>query len=232
MLGLVSLLGIRTRRLVTRDEAVESLASEFVKSQVNKIFLWGEYAVPQFLACYLYLRMIDATPRPAFLLLSVLQGIVKQNTARDGLGLPNAYYDWETIFPHLAGIADEKLGDSFRGNSNTAEGILHLAVRTNWKQHIKLEWSNYTRLAITEFAPKEADDLFVWRCETGTHRTKLCPHTKHWDDLKAEALEHQGKDLPKQLKEDPFFYLCFLIVYPHRFTSSGARWVATAIPPD
>jgi len=52
---------------------------EFIKINLNNLWFWGEKASPQFIAIFWYLKTIDSTPRPAFLLRDLLKMIVTYN---------------------------------------------------------------------------------------------------------------------------------------------------------
>lgn len=227
LLGIVSIVGIWNRKQDTIDVDLDSFAREFIKANKTNLLLWGEYAIPQFLSYYYYQNLTDATYVPDFLLLSVIDGIVKQNRSKKEFGIPNPYYDSEKIMPHLLGLSEEKFEDSFAGSSHSLEAILHLSVRTNWKQHIKLSWPEITKITISEFIPENQFEYYLWRCEKGVNKTKLIPHTKAWDDLKEEAFEERGSELPDIIKQNPIYLLCFLLVNPHRLTSNVTRWLGS-----
>ena len=50
-------------------------------------------------------------------------------------------------------------------------------------------------------------------------------HPRHWDDLKGEASDASGSGLPELIRENPFFALLFIIVYPHRTNAAILRWL-------
>lgn len=227
---LVGLLSIYALWL-NRDYEEQSKEQDFIKAFCLKhkgdLWLWGEYAIPQFLSLYFYLRTIDATPDPDFLLFKLINTITFLNKPRGKGFLATAYYDAEEILPHILATTDKKLEDSFRGKAQSLESLVHLYVRTNWKQTMKSVWPDVTKIAVENFIPENKWQWYLWRCDKGTVEVRLVKPTQNWDDLKKHAFESEGKELPNLIKSDPIYYLCFLMVFPHRVDSSGVRWVST-----
>ena len=121
---------------VPKDETDDFLR-EFCKEKRHQLELWGEAAIPQFLAFFWHFRKIDSTPEPEFLLGRLIALICKQTRPRGNTFLANPYYQAEDILPHFIEVADEPLEDNFTGKSYALEGLVHLFVRRNWKQHMK-----------------------------------------------------------------------------------------------
>lgn len=227
--GLMSVYGLWLKLNQEEINEHSSFLRDFCFNNFKKLKFWGEYAIPQFLSYYFFTREIDATPKSDFILYSLIEGITIMNKPRSQGLLPNPYYNVDEILPYILGIEQTPLNDSFRTSSYSLESVIHLFVRTNWKQHMKLIWSRITKIDFESFQPTNQWEYYLWRCDTGTNFVKIIPPFQKWDDLKNEALECKGQDIPKLMKEFPIFYLCFLIVSPHRLNSSGARWVDTML---
>lgn len=202
---------------------------EFCQKYTNKLYLWGEYGVPQFISFYLYFRKINATKAPALLLYEIIRTILMLNGPKGQQWLANVYYDVDEILPYMINISDKPLDISFKGTSYTLESLVHLFVRTNWKTSMKMIWPEITKIAPASFEPENSWDYYFWRSNRGTNRTKLIQATQKWDDLKMLAFECKGNDIPPLIKNYPIEYLCFLVVFPHRLNSSGIRWIDTRL---
>ena len=191
--------------------------------------LWGEAAIPQFLAVFWYWRKIDATRIPEDFLFCLISTMCRQNgpKAKDSLASP--YYAAEDILPHILDIADEPLMDSFSGSSYALEGLVHMYVRRNWKQSMKFLWPSITRLANVSFEPATKWDFFRWRNEEGTHKIVYPKHTQEWEELKTLSFESEGTSIPTSIKNHPILLLLFLCVCPHRMNSEILRWLDTEI---
>jgi hypothetical protein len=235
LLGLMGIYGLwRAQRVKDNreepDEDREKFLRSFCKEHGQKGWLWGEYAVPQILAYFFYLRTIDATPRPDFLIHTLIRGIVRNNRPGSGDALASPYYDAESILPHVLGLEPKPLRDSFAGSSYMLEGLMHLFVRANFKQQMRLTFPEITRVGFRSFATEEPWQFYLWRNRgigTNHHRFLKPPHK--WCELTALAAECEGKDLPNLIKQFPIQYLCFQCVYPHRTTACGVRWISTQL---
>ncbi|RLI49545.1 MAG: hypothetical protein DRP09_20590 [Candidatus Thorarchaeota archaeon] len=222
LIAMLSIYGLW--RQSERGQYCEHRHDEFIKQfcidNRDKMLLWGEYAVPQFLAFYWYFRNNDATPEPDFLIGRLIATITALRDHRSNGKLPDPYYAFEDIF------LDEKMSDySFKGYSYMLEGLVHLFVRTNWKQSMKSLWPDVTKLAFESFEVEKKWHYYLWRNERGTQLTKMPAFTQNWDDLKAQASENDGKNLPRLLKQNPILFLLFLCVCPHRVNSESIRWL-------
>lgn len=227
---LVSLMSVYAlwRRYEKQPESEEdNFIRKFCLENKNKLELWGEAAIPQFLAFFWYFRKIDASLSPELLLRDLIYTICKLNKPRGKKFLANPYYEAVDILPHILGISDEPLEYSFRGNSYALEGLVHLFVRRNWKQKMKLLWPDITRLSSTIFEPEKIWDFYRWRNQKGSHKVILQKHRQEWKELKALAFESNGMCIPTSIKNHPVLVLLFLIVYPHRMNSQIIRWLDT-----
>ena len=235
LLGLMSIYGLWRRldgtstdmEIILKETSHhDEFVKEFCLTNSNKLRLWGEYNVPQLFAFYLFYRKLDATPRPDFLVLyRLIRSILKFNKIRSKKdNLPNPYYDY-SVLPKLFGFEDEKIKEDFSGSSYTLEGIFHIFVRLNWKQHTKPFWDDYSKMVLKYFKYNKKWHFYLWRCKEGTEVSKLIKPTYLWSDLKNEAFESNGDEIPDLIKKFPILYLCLLIVMPHRMNSSGVRWI-------
>jgi hypothetical protein len=214
-------------RKSNRDESNEqdSFIKDFLNKNINKLYFWGEKATSQFISIYWYWRTIDASYKSDYLLASLLKIIISKNNPKSDSFLPNPYFDEAKILPHILKITTESLEEDFRGNSYSAEAIMHLFVRRNWKQEMKSLWPGITHIGFNSFYPEESWQFYLWRSKKGKNMDTYPPFTKTWGDLKRESTEHEGKEIPEQLKNNYMFMILFLIVYPHRVRSDVLRWL-------
>jgi len=210
------------------DESHIDFCRLFLLDNHKRSQLWGEAAVPQFICQYWYLKSIDSSPAPDFMLGSVLDAICRLNRFGATQALPNPYYDFERVILAQAEVPGSEINDSFAGESYTGEALLHLFVRLNWKQNARLMWPSYTRVRNRYIDFEELWHTYLWRVEgLGANRSVWPKRTKQWDELRSEADEAAGQHIPELLKTHPHLFLLFLIVYPHRCTSESVRWLDT-----
>ena len=229
LLAVMSIYALWRRRDKIDEDETESFLREFCKEKRHLLELWGEAVIPQFLAFFWYFRKINGTRKPDDFLRSLISLICKYNAPKGGGFLASPYYEAEDILPHILGIAEEPLRDSFKGESYALEGLVHLYVRRNWKQTMKSLWPGVTRLASVSFEPENSADFYRWRNKEGTVKIVLPKHTQHWEELKALSFESEGACIPATIKDHPILLLLFLCVYPHRMNAEIIRWLDTQI---
>lgn len=234
LIALMSVYALWRRNEEKPKNEVDDFIRNFCLENKSKLNLWGEAAIPQFLAFYWYFQKIDATLSPDRLLSGLISAICQLNKPRsDKEGekqfLANPYYEAVDILPHILRISDEPLQDTFRGSSYALEGLVHLFVRRNWKQTIRLLWPDITRLKFEMFEPENNSDFYRWRNQKGTHKTILPKHRQEWKELRTLASESNGKCIPSSIKNYPVLLLLFLCVYPHRINSETLRWLDTKL---
>ena len=227
LLALMSVYALWRCRDGMCKDGIDDFLQEFCREKQSQLELWGEAVIPQFLAFFWHFRKIDGTRKPDDFLRYLIALISKVNNPKGGGFLASPYYEAEDILPHILGINEVPLMDSFKGESYALEGLVHLYVRRNWKQTMKGLWSGITRLASVSFKPDNCCDFYRWRNKEGTVKIEFPKHTQDWEELKTLASESEGKCIPPTIKEHPILLLLFLCVYPHRMNAEIMRWLDT-----
>lgn len=247
LLGLMSIYALWRRSDEVPKDETDDFLREFCKAQRHQLVLWGEAAIPQFLAFFWHFRKINSTPDPDSLLSKLIASmpehdsllskliasICERNRPKGNtfLAVANPYYEAEDILPHILspilGPTERPLTYDFRGKSYALEGLVHLFVRRNWKQRMKRLWPDVTRIANASFEPENFSDFYRWRSQEGTNKTVVPKRTQEWGALKALALESAGTNIPPFIKDYPILLLLFLCVYPHRMNAEILRWLDT-----
>lgn len=229
LVSLMSVYGIWRKLKKEAETEQDDFIKKFCLEKRNQLLLWGEAVIPQFLAFYWYWRTVDASLGPDFFLKSLIEVIAERSIRNDKEFIANPYFAENDIIPHILGLNEEKLREDFKGESHTIESLLHLFVRRNWKQEMKLLWPDLTRLCFFSFYPDESWQYYLWRCKNGENISYLPPFTKQWNQLRAEASESEGDKLPTFLKKDVVFAILFFIAYPHRLRADAVRWLDTEL---
>ena len=227
LLGLMSIYALWRRSKKESTSEIDDFLREFCKEKQHLLELWGEAAIPQFLAFLWYFRKINATMGPNVFLCHLISAICQRNGPNSRTFLANPYYEAEDILPHLLRVAEEPLEETFTGNSYALEGLVHLFVRRNWKQTMKDLWPGVSKLASVSFKPKNPWDFYRWRDKKGKRWDVFPEHTQEWDELKELSFESEGACIPPTIKNDPILLLLFLCVYPHRMNAEIMRWLDT-----
>lgn len=225
LVGLMSLYAIWRRFEELEENEHDIFLRDFISKYSKKIILWGEYCVPQILNLYFYGYLFNVNIRNDFFIKNLLETVIYFNKSTNDNILPNPYYDVDSIYPILMKIDTTPIKESFKRSSYCLESLLHLLVKTGMKQNLKLEWNSITKINFLSFKHPEKWQLYLWQSNFGYYETRMLPFTMKWSKLLEEATESNGSDLPENLRKFPLFYLCFLVVFPHRLSSSGIRWV-------
>lgn len=225
LVGLMSLYALWRRMEEKEENEHDVFLRDFIKRYSKKVIFWGEYCFPQILILYFYNNICNVSIRNDFFVKILLDNVIFLNKETNNNFLPNPYYDIDSIYPKLLNIDKTEIKDTFKKSSYTIESLLHLFVRTGLKQTLKLEWSNITKISFITFKHVEKWQMYTWRSNYGYYETKIMPFTMEWSKLLEEARESNGSELPDNFQKFPFFYICFLIVFPHRLSSSGTRWL-------
>lgn len=231
LLGLMGIYALWRLRDEGDKNETDVFLREFCKEKQHLLELWGEAAIPQFLAFLWYFRKINATMGPTISLYHLIAEICHRNAPNSRTFLANPYYEAEDILPHLfapiLGPGEDPLEETFTNSSYALEGLVHLFVRRNWKQAIKGLWPNVSKLASISFKPKNPWDFYRWRNKDGKRCDVFPKPVQEWEELKALSFESEGSCIPLSIKDDPILLLLFLCVYPHRMNAEIMRWLDT-----
>jgi hypothetical protein len=229
LVGLMSLYGLwrRSRNVPTDDD--DQFIRRFIAANAPKLHLWGEAAIPQFVAHFFFQRSVDARIANDFLLAQLINNICRANAPQSTIALPNPYYDAEAAIPHVAQMPDEQIKESFAGAAFTLEPLVQLFAACNLKNTMRQLWPAISRVSTFRFVPEEPWQFHLWRSPKGLNVTELRPPSQSWSALRQLAASPPGDDLPHLVRRFPVELLAMTVVMPHRFTSSVARFLDGAL---
>lgn len=224
LVGLVSAFALY-KRLEDHNWVINDWFKTFVNSHENDLQLWGEAAIPQFLAIFWFSRLVTGTPKPDFLLARLIDSICEANDGKESVGLPDPYHNLGEVALDQIGLSGKTSQEHFRGQSYTLESLIHLFARRNWRQSLRFLWSNITHIHYVEFCPKSAWEFCLWYCENGILRTAQPKMPQSWTELKRKAAEVDISLIPKLFQQYPPLLLLFILVFPHRLTKDVAKFL-------
>ena len=232
LLGLMSIYALWRHSKEEPTSEIDDFLSEFCKDKQHLLELWGEAAIPQFLAFLWYFRRINATMGPTIFLHHLISAICQRNGPNSRTFLANPYYEADNILPHILapilGPGEDPLEETFIGSSYALEGLVHLFIRTPWKQTMKRLWPGISKLASISYKPENSWDFYRWMNKKEGKIYDVYPKPmQEWNDLKALSFESEGACIPPTIKEHPILLLLFLCVYPHRMNAEIMRWLDT-----
>ncbi len=99
LVALVAIYALWLRNGDDAEDEVDKFAREFCEKYRSQLIMWGEGAVPQFLAFYWYWRTVDATPHIDFLLSDLIELICRSNApnANPAEAVANPYHSAEGV---------------------------------------------------------------------------------------------------------------------------------------
>jgi len=237
LISFLAILGLWRMADKEEKEEVDDFIKSFIKANESKLLLWGEAAIPQFLSYYWFSRLTDATIKPDSILTNLINAICQNNEPNSVNPLPNPYYEaidilpyyidsqLDEFLPHKFRLTNKPLDVNFAGISYSLESIVHLFVRRNWKQTMKLLWPQITRIAYHKFQFENSWDFYRWRNEKGTAITILPKHRKSWNELKKQANNIDLSNLPNFDIKYVIWLILFLCVFPHRIDTNVVKFI-------
>lgn len=253
VLGLLTAYGVWKKLLAPDDhgDRVQTLDGILAEHGAD-MTIWGEGAIPAFLALYWYRYATRADTEPVQILRTVLDGVVRA-AARSGL--PPPYYgpvevgEWyagqqlmaallqgelaecsecdsagmRKVLPVLIPTNRDLVSEETKGLSYSAEALLHLFVRHNYKQTAKLMWPAISRLCFSAFQFKARWHFYLWHCDEGHPLHKQPKKTQSWKELREDAGPVDTKTLPQLIQRFAEMIPLVLQVYPHRLDSGICR---------
>ena len=198
LLGLMSIYALWRHSKEEPTSEIDDFLREFCKEKQHLLELWGEAAIPQFIAFLWYFRRINATMGPNIFLCHLISAICQRNGPNSRTFLANPYYEADNILPHILapilGPAADPLEETFTGSSYALEGLVHLFIRTPWKQTMKRLWPGVSKLASISYKPENSWDFYRWMNKKEGKRYDVYPKPmQEWNDLKAASFESGGQ---------------------------------------
>jgi hypothetical protein len=230
LVALMAMFSFWCGKEVWPKEEYRTFIASFIPPVPKHFWLWGEGAIPQFLAYLWYLRATDASPRPDILLADLLAAVCSRNAAEGSEFLASPYYTVEEVVRHdlrqLVGEPGDRMERETGGKfSFFAEGLLHLLVRSGLKNRCKSVWPSYSRLHLRWFSPGADWQFCLWRSREGIEKGKQPPLYQTWSQLCTEARSVAGEGIPSALREEDLLLLLWVIVAPHRATPAAVRYL-------
>lgn len=219
---------IATQVLVERSRGNrwkdESLAKKKLEELFSngRFFLWGESAVPFFLAAMWTLDQLRGDQFADRILFSVLSAIAYQNSKHPFPKLPPPYDSADEANAKALRrlFEDETALELQAAASYTLESLVTLAARRMWRNALATIWSPITKIDLVKVVPDKPRDMLLWRWghERGKNQSRKFAAPQRWSDLLAESRHDESGSLPNLIKDDFEFAMLFVLCFPHRLT--------------
>lgn len=234
LVGLMSTLALWhiLRQHESEEDGLKDWLKNFVTTYRRDMSLWGEGAIPSFLALFWFLQKSTGTRDPDELLSQILDNVVDANgdNRRLPFGLPDPYRSLPEIVELQYNLRTSSTPPTtFHGRSYTMETLIHLLARRLWRQKLALRWAAISKLTLVEFQPENSYEFCRWHTESGKNRQTLPSTPQSWQELRDRSREVDMTIIPKLFQGRPELLLAFLQVYPHRLSKDVAKHLDNCI---
>ena len=230
--GLAAALYLRSIDQPEESDQVASVRT-FITKHLKDMRIWGEGAIPLFIAVFFALRSRDATVAPNLLLFLLVDAICTGNDPeQDDTFLASPYYDGTYVVLRANGLDEEPTSVDFSSSSYCLESIVYMVARRLWKQELWKRWQAVSHIAFLQFKPRHPWMYYLWRCSEGDNLWQLPGVPEKWSNLLEKAQRRADDDLPDYLRHDASFLILFLIMYPHRFNPATAALLDSMVRTD
>ena len=184
---------------------------------------WGEAATSQILAVAWALRTIGLRYNSDRLLFEMLKGIIDQNVTKSGL--PDPYHNLGEVVLIETGLSDKQHEENFKGRSYSLDALIQLLANRDFRGVLEENWKQITDLQLLEFQPEKVWQYCLWNCEDGLLNTTMPLTPQSWQDLLNKANSFNLERVPLYLQKNAILFLLFILVYPHRLTPDGVKYL-------
>jgi len=211
------------RKGTEAQSASAALSLVMLLFENGRLWLWGESALPHFLAIIWFLESSSGSLASDRLISMFIREIGRRTQTNSSDALPDPYEPVDSILTDLFSRIERHPEPSRKETASYAlEPLVLMAVRRLLKQTLKSLWYELTEVCLARFESTRSHDLLLWRCNDGAEFHKYYERPQQWDALKAEASPKPPDLLPGVLK-DAEFALMFLLIYPHRLSVQLVR---------
>jgi len=205
----------KTNENYVKDEKLLGL----IKNNMCILWCWGESAFSYFFNIIKYLEINNEKQIAHSLLEALLEAVIKSNSARSQIGLPNPYYSASGILETVLGINTERIDFSqFAGSSYMLEPIILMLARRDRREILEKNWRKISHIQFKEFKPDNIEDIFSWRTGEGVNHAEFPKMTQSWRELVKEANDFSG--IPDLYLEYLDLLNFFILICPHRINKS------------
>jgi hypothetical protein len=199
--------------------------NEFVEKHQSNINLWGEGAIPSFLAYFWYKTQFAPSSHDIGILIGTIEGICALGLNEKSLGLASPYYSLPEIVMRDMGMSSRDNTETLHGRSYTLELLIQLVAKNGYRQHLNRLWHRITRMVFARFIPDAVWQFCLWHSEQGLDESSAPKMPQSWSELQLLARKVELATIPRIFQEYPFLLLMFVLVYPHRLTVDVAKFL-------
>ena len=185
----------------------------------ERVFAWGESAVPALIAIQWYAEK-DAMSADA---IPALKAVILAICERNQIHSEDERFPPPQVSPDevLAKLFQEELPKTPNRRSPdtwSLEALIDFFARRNHRDFLAGIWREVSRLDMISFEPQPVVDGLLWQASEGHEAVRKLEMEQSWKVLVEAARENRSRALPEILQEDRDFALMFFLAYPHRLS--------------
>ena len=206
------------------SEVVNLLLGRLVRD--NRLFSWGESAVPHILAVQWHTEMHQPGRSAIRQICEIVRALCERNhlySDDEGFAAPYVSADeiLARLFSHNPQPDQQKRGRACW----SLEALVQFLARRDCRQFLEEKWPEISKLEMISFFPQAPEDILIWQCDQGREVGTLPEQTQSWAALRQKAKTDKSYELPQVLLEDPCFALMFMLTCPHRVSASLVQFL-------
>lgn len=219
-----------SRKIRGETDWVDERLDHLVASNLSRLKMWSEGAVPHLLAIAHYCRSRIRPMLDEFIVMTILDSILAANgPAARGRGLPGPYSDLESSLRITYGLVEEAEMEDFTGSSFTLRTAVDFLASRLWRQALRMRWRTISHIHQQEFIPDHLWQFYCWNNAEGETVAKFPAQRQSWAELRRECQAVQLERVPGGLQEHPEFLPFLLLAYPHRLTPNISRYFTSLL---
>ena len=200
---------------------------DLIASNLNKLWLWGDSAVPYLLNIAWMLEKASHSAKAQGIFGSLFTSILQSNTGErmnkgedeETFPLSSPYYSLSQILETMYGFADDAIDlESFAGESYSLEVVIQAIARRELRHLLDPNWKKATHIHVHGFVPDRIEDYLSLRVPEGKNTSYFLPQKQSWRSLVEESRKRSDGFLFSNRK----ILRLFTLIAPHRMTKETA----------
>ena len=202
---------------IEKDYKLDKTVYDFIKSQYNNMWYWGESSTPFFIIMSKFLEQYGDIILSNEIINNTLSYLVINNNKEECKGMPDPYWSPTKVLEDEYGVADEVFKrKSFIGLSYHLSALVHLLIKRDKRSTLTAIWSELTYLMNCRIIPNKMEDYLLYRIEDGNYVSYFYKNPQSWKELSDEAQNKIADYIPKLLIKYPYYVYYMLLNFPHR----------------
>lgn len=220
------------QRVLMSERRDESRQLALIEKLRPHFLLWGESAIPLFLAIYWCRRRYAkySVSEETYMALSVIRSLAGANRERRPTGgVPSPYYSATECLQRLIdGEGDDSEAEAFGGAAYTVLPMVAILVERLRRQTLQMIWPDVVELSHTWIDALQADDFLRYKARAGVHRNYFFARPTSWSKLRREVedrADSAATRLPGVFTSNRVFAILFILVCPQRINMDTVLWL-------